>query len=116
MRKIEVEMLQAVCERRSWRSANTRVEVISFAHSNPPLDRVNVYLHDNLIACVTPKSVTINDCGWQSPTTKSRLNALLSELCNVGIYQRNKQWFCQQGEIVQGPLESWQDYTLLRVA
>lgn len=93
MRKIEFEMLDAIRNRKDWKNANTRVAVTHFAHGDRVIDRINVYLHDNNIAKITPGRVYICDCNWQTPTTKSRLNAILHELCGAGIYQKNRKWY-----------------------
>ena len=47
-------------------------------------------LHFNTIAVLTKNGeLYISNCGWQSDTTKERLNGLP----NVSIYQRNFQWY-----------------------
>ena len=56
----------------------------------------HVYLHGNHIATVGDTFLTIFDGGWQSNTTKSRLNALINEFCNAytdGVFQQNFCWF-----------------------
>jgi len=93
MRLIERQMLAAIHDYKDWKCDNTRVAVTYFAHADKPIERINVYLHDNNIAQITPDSVRICDCGWQTPTTKSRLNAILRELCGAGIYQKNHIWY-----------------------
>ena len=53
-------------------------------------------LHKNLIATIDNNSVEVYDGGWQSNTTKSRLNAIINELCdgyNQGVYQHKFEWF-----------------------
>jgi len=87
MRKIESQMCQAIQSNKNWKSGNT--EVIT----NDTVS--NVYLHGNLIATVTETDMTIFDGGWQSNTTKSRLNALCDEFCisGEGVFQKNFQWY-----------------------
>ena len=85
MRKIEGQMIDAIHDRRDWKLSNTEVQCTE--------DRIYVRLHGSTVAIVTPTHVDISDCGWQTPTTKSRLNAILRELCGAGIYQRNHTWF-----------------------
>lgn len=53
-----------------------------------------VYLHGNMIAELTNNVLFIQDCGWQSNTTKSRLNALLSSF-NIPyrIYAKKYSWY-----------------------
>lgn len=70
MRKIEVAMLAAMNERRNWRQSNTRVEVTD--------DEVRVTLFGNLIARLTSQALYVTAAGWNTPTTRSRLNAILS--------------------------------------
>ena len=87
MRKIERQMNQAIRERRNWSGSNTMVMV---DHN----DKARVYLHGNLIAEVCNDFVAIFDGGWQTVTTKSRLNALLDEFRpHVGVVQKNFDWF-----------------------
>lgn len=91
MRKIEQQMLDAIRDRKDWKSSNTEVQCVHFAPGN--IDRIYVRLHGSTIAMITKTDVDVSDCGWQTPTTKSRLNAILRELCGAGIYQKNHQWF-----------------------
>ena len=55
-----------------------------------------VYLHGNHIATYNYalKELELFDGGWQSNTTKSRLNALLSEFRpHTRVFQKNYEWF-----------------------
>ena len=87
MRKIETQMNNAISEGTDWKTANTRVETVDGVSS--------VYLHNNLIAEVTDDSMKLYDGGYQSNTTKSRLNAILSEhgVTGEGVFQKNFEWF-----------------------
>ena len=81
-------MNTAIRERRNWAGSNTTVMI------NENNNKAKVYLHGNLIAEVCDEFVAIFDGGWQSVTTKSRLNALLDEFRpHVGVVQRNFDWF-----------------------
>jgi len=93
MRKIEMQMLQAIRNKQHFKSANTEVVPTVFEHGDRRIDRINVYLHGNPIAQIHPDCVNICDCGWQTTTTKSRLNVILRELCGAGIYQKNHTWY-----------------------
>lgn len=93
MRQVEKQMLTAIHSRKDWKSSNTEVVVTYFAHAAKPIERINVFLHGNPIAEITNDSVAVCDCGWQTPTTKSRLNAILRELCGAGIYQKERKWY-----------------------
>ena len=92
MRKIEQQMCDAIKENRNWKSANTSV------HYSEEYGTSTVYLHDNLIAIVSDTDVEVFDGGWQTTTTKSRLNAICSEFCidGEGIFQKNYQWFVRK--------------------
>ena len=86
MRKIEREMCAAVKERRNWKSGNTEVKV----RKDGATTRVTVYLHGNDIYETIEDSSTgfkkagFTLAGWNTNTTRSRLNAL-----GVGVYQRH---------------------------
>ena len=57
---------------------------------------MEVFLHGNHIAtlCKISMDLRIFDGGWQSNTTKSRLNALCDEFAvGHGVFQKNWQWF-----------------------
>ena len=90
MRKIEQQMNNAIQANKNWSSGNTQVitiEGVSF-----------VYLHGNQIASIDEDSMTIYDGGWQSNTTKSRLNALCDEFCvaGEGVFQKNFTWYVRK--------------------
>ena len=88
MRKVEIQMNNAIRYRRNWAGSNTMVRVSR--------EVVEVFLHGNHIASLDTAThkLTIKDGGWQSVTTKSRLNALLDEFVpSVGIFQKNWTWF-----------------------
>ena len=61
----------------------------------------DLLLHGNIIATATKKfingkyesSITMDSAGWQTNTTKERLNGLLHHLNAGSIYQKNFQWF-----------------------
>ena len=85
MRKIEEQMNEAILNRKDFRKDNTEVITIS--------DCSFVYLHGNHIATVG-KTLDICDAGWQTVTTKSRLNALLNEFAEgCYLFQKNFDWF-----------------------
>ena len=88
MRKIETLMNVAISNNHEyWSKANTSVETI---------DGVSyVRLHGNLIAEVDDNGIKLYDGGWQSNTTKSRINAILTEhgIAGEGVFQKNYQWF-----------------------
>lgn len=114
MRVIEQQMLLAIRSRQDWKSSNTRVQVTYFPHGDTNIERINVYLHDNLIAQIRPDLVTICDCGWQTPTTKSRLNVILHNLCGAGIYQKNHKWFATAIEEDDWEIEEYSHHHFVR--
>jgi len=87
MRKIETQIISAIKENKDLKIANS--EVISYTNSS------DVYLHGNLIARIGETWMELFDGGYQSNTTKSRLNALLQAFGMEGeyIFQKNFQWF-----------------------
>jgi hypothetical protein len=89
MRKIETQMCQAIQSNKNWTNANTTV------HFNEENGVSIVRLHGNKIAEITDDTMTIFDGGWQSTTTKSRLNALCDEFCvtGEGVFQKNYKWY-----------------------
>ena len=57
---------------------------------------VNVLLHGNCIAWFDTASndFNISSAGWETVTTKSRLNAILEEFApERRVFQKNWQWF-----------------------
>ena len=93
MRKIERQMCDAIRDSKDWKLDNT--EVINFYNDDKQLVVTSVYLHGNLIAELTDTDVTIFDGGWQSNTTKSRLNAICNAFCvtGEGVFQHKFEWF-----------------------
>ena len=87
MRKIETQMIDAIKGNKNWSSKNTQV-VTNMGVST-------VYLHGNKIAMIDDTSMTIFDGGWQTTTTKSRLNALCDEFCiaGEGVFQKDFAWY-----------------------
>ena len=90
MRKIESQMIAAIHGNKNWSSGNTQVVTNDGVST--------VYLHGNKIALVDDNSMTIFDGGWQSITTKSRLNALCSEFCIAGecVFQKDFLWYVRK--------------------
>ena len=88
MRKIEQQMIDAIKGKRTLCKDNTSVTY------NYQTDSSAVYLHGNHIATVGVNYVEIFDGGYQSNTTKSRLNALLDEFSyGMRVFQKNYEWF-----------------------
>jgi len=92
MRKIETDMIHAIKRGKSWKSGNTEV----YVNDN---HCANVYLHGNLIAWINQDNdLRVFDAGWQTRTTKSRLNALCTEFCQrgEGIFQKDFAWYIRK--------------------
>ena len=72
MRKIETEMNNAVRNKIAWSKAIHALLLII------TIENCFVYLHGNHISTYNydKKELSLYDGGWQSNTTKSRLNAL----------------------------------------
>ena len=98
MRKIESQMLTAIKNSSNWQSANTSV------HFNEENEVSIVRLHGNKIAAVGDDFVTIFDGGWQTSTTKSRLNVIINEFCNAvtdGVFQKNFEWYIRDNNVTR---------------
>ena len=91
MRIIEKNMLKAIVNNKNWCSGNTMVKTDDNNESR-------VFLHGNHIATITEDDVMLFDGGWQSKTTKSRLNALCSFYCykGEGVFQKNYKWYVRK--------------------
>ena len=98
MRKIEEQMNEAVANSKNWQSANTSVTYC------PESEESKVYLHGNHIATVGDNFLQIFDGGWQSVTTKSRLNALINRFCNGvtdGVFQSKFEWYVRDNNVTK---------------
>ena len=94
MRKIETQMNNAIKSKKNWAGSNT--SVITEDDGGTIGAESKVYLHGNHIATYNHslKELELYDGGWQSNTTKSRLNALCNELATgFGVFQKNWEWF-----------------------
>ena len=94
MRKIEQQMNAAIRYRRNFSKDNTSVRC--FKNRDGITTEMDVFLQGNHIASLDTASnqLTIKDGGWQSVTTKSRLNALLDEFApSMGIFQKDWVWY-----------------------
>jgi hypothetical protein len=107
MRKIEFLMNAAIRDGHNFTSGNTSV-----IHED---GIANVFLHGNKIAEIGDDFVTLFDGGWQSATTKSRLNAILQEHGIKGecVFQRNWNWFVHKfvGQAGTTPVFVEKDFT-----
>ena len=98
MRKIETLMNEAVANNKDWHSSNTSVTY------NEENDVSIVRLHGNKIAEIGDDYLQIFDGGWQSNTTKSRLNALIDRFCNAvtdGVFQKDYVWYVRDNNVTK---------------
>ena len=90
MRKLERQMNFAISNKADWSSSNTQVSFNSNTNCS------SIYLHGHQIATFDHnlKAVKLSSCGYQTVTTKSRLNAILEEVkYGCKVFQKNWNWF-----------------------
>ena len=90
MRKLEKQMNFALSNKGNWAGSNTTVLY------NESTNCSQVLLHGHNIATLdhNTKALKLSSCGYETVTTKSRLNAILEELmCGCKVYQRKFEWF-----------------------
>ena len=90
MRKIEKQMNFALSNKANWSKSNTAVEF------NESTNCSTVKLHGHSIASFdhSTNAIKLSSCGWETVTTKSRLNAILQEVKpGCGIFQKQFEWF-----------------------
>tara|TARA_R110000803_G_scaffold34094_3_gene74601 strand:+ start:1347 stop:1649 length:303 start_codon:yes stop_codon:yes gene_type:complete len=85
MRKITADAIRAFRNNQTFKQGNTQVMI----GAGSPNRRL-LCLHGHVIAEMeVTGDLWINDAGWQTVTTKERLNGFPS----VNIVQKNFQWF-----------------------
>ena len=90
MRKIERQMNFAISNKGNWSSSNTTVSY------NNNTNCSSVYLHGHQIATLdhNTNALKLDSCGYETNTTKSRLNAILDEVkYGCKVFQKNFVWF-----------------------
>ena len=90
MRKLERQMNFALSNKGNWAGSNTSVSY------NENTNCSSVYLHGHQIATFDHnlKAVKLSSCGYQTVTTKSRLNAILEEVkYGCRVFQKQWDWF-----------------------
>jgi len=109
MRLIEQQMNDAISNNQNWQKDNTSVSY------DPETNESIVRLHGNTIAVVGDDFVQIFDGGYQSNTTKSRLNAILQVhgIKGESVYQRAGNWFIDKfiGQAGSSPVYNTFDFT-----
>ena len=91
MRKITADAIRAFRNGNKFKRDNTEVRIYG--------QQWLLMLHNHVIASLEPEGLFITSAGWETPTTKERLNGLP----NVHIVQKNFQWFLN-GEAWDGSL------------
>ena len=93
MKKITIQSIQAFNNSQNFKKANMEIEVNEKG--------TFMYLFDNLIAKRIDNRLYITNAGWQSNTTKERLNGL----DGVNIHQSNFVWYLNgkewNGELIE---------------
>ena len=90
MRKIEQQMNSALHRKANWASSNTTVQYNELTNCSA------ICLHGHQIATLDhhTNALKLSSCGWHTVTTKSRLNALLSEFkYGCRVFQKNFDWY-----------------------
>ena len=90
MRKIEQQMNRALVNKNNWAGSNTSVSY------NDSTNCSSVYLHGHQIATLdhVNQALKLSSCGYQTVTTKSRLNAILDEIdYGCKVFQKNWDWY-----------------------
>ena len=106
MRKVEQQMNEAILYRKDFFKGNTSVE--NYITETGAREAI-VKLHGNHIATVGD-TLQICDAGWQTVTTKSRLNALCNEFAyGCYVFQKNFDWFLgdADGNVLPFPTEEF---------
>jgi len=106
MRKIEQQMNEAILNRKDFFKGNTSVQ--HYTTETGAREAV-VHLHGNHIATIGD-TLQICDAGWQTVTTKSRLNAFCNEFAEgCYVFQRNFDWFLGDvdGNVLPFPTEEF---------
>lgn len=94
MRVIESKMIEAIENGNNMSVSNTEV-----SHTN---GKTFVRLFGNLIATINGDTLTISNCGWDTNTTKSRLNAILGHYNLPLISQAKRKWYQNNKPFVSG--------------
>ena len=100
MRKLERQMNRALVSKNNWAASNTTVRYSNETNCS------SVYLHGHNIATLdhTTNALRLSSCGYETVTTKSRLNAILEEVkYGCRVFQKQFEWFISY----QGQTESF---------
>ena len=98
MRQITIDSIRAFRNNQKFKRGNMEVRV----YDNPLIGTQNfrdLRLHGNVIATLSNDGMTISTCGWNTVTTRERLNGLPG----VHVIQRNWQLYLN-GEAWDGQM------------
>jgi hypothetical protein len=84
MRKITKESIRAFMSASNFNKGNTKVEVLDNVTILKLCGNAIAYRYNNPI-----RTISITNCGWESKTTKERLNGIEG----VSISQIKGQWY-----------------------
>jgi hypothetical protein len=95
MRKITQQSVSAFLSGMEFKSGNMKITVDD--------QHVRMLLHNNVIAVKYPllgDRISISSAGWETTTTKERLNGLIEEVTSHSdkIQQKNFCWYWKDGE------------------
>lgn len=107
MRKIEIKIIETIKNQRdavalreasriSKTMGNTRI-VTGLREDGAVV--TTVYLHENMIAQGDAFSWGFKMCGWTTPTTKSRINALANAFGRAGVSTKKGKHYSGDKEI-----------------
>ena len=88
----------ALSNKGNWAGSNTQVTYNSNTNCS------QVYLHGHQIATFDHDTLALklSSCGYETVTTKSRLNAILEEVkYGCKVFQKNFNWFVSYNEDVK---------------
>ena len=83
-------MNRAIVNKNDWSNSNTKVDYNSNTNcSTVVLHRTAIAVYDH-----NTQALKLNTGGWHSNTTKSRLNAILSEVkYGCSVFQKQWNWY-----------------------
>tara|TARA_R100001230_G_C5469226_1_gene24714 strand:- start:19 stop:360 length:342 start_codon:yes stop_codon:yes gene_type:complete len=85
MRAITRDAVRAFNNNQPFKRDNTEIRIIKGDKNT----KIQMRLHNNVIAEKTPNGLFVCSCGWRSNTTKERLNGLPG----VHVVQRDYDWY-----------------------
>ena len=108
MRKIDLWMIDTIIRQRASNTDALLSDVVVSTRDNTVVSTsirydgekiTNVYLHGNMIASYSMGNWSFTIHGWNTPTTKSRINALANQWGRPGVCQKKGKLFSGEKEI-----------------